>query len=91
MKDIIFILIALGVCLILLQLYWEINMRTDDKYIAKKSSVKIEEEFEVKRREGILNWFYIISLGVRKFIRKRLLLKIGAILICIGIILKIIF
>lgn len=91
MEDVIFISIALGVCLILLQVYWEMDMRTDDKYIARKSSEKIEEEFEEKRKKGNLNWFYNISLSVRKFIRKRLLLKIGAILICIGIILKIIF
>lgn len=91
MEDVIFITIGLGVCFILLQVYWEIDMRTDDKYIAKKSSEKIEEEFEEKRKNGNLNWFYTISLSVRKFIRKRLLLKIGAILICIGIILKIIF
>lgn len=90
MEDVIFISITLGVCLILLQVYWEIHMRTDDKYIAKKFSEEIEEEFEEKRKEGNLNLFNVISLSIRKFIRKRLLLKIGTILICMGIILKII-
>ena len=49
MEDIIFILIILGIALIVIQVYWETQMRSDDKYIAKKSSEEIEEEFEKKR------------------------------------------
>ena len=91
MEDIIFILIVLGIILIVIQVYWEIHMRTDDKYISKKSSEEIEEEFDKKREEGNLNWFYTFCLSVRKFVCKRILLKVGAILLGIGLILNMTF
>ena len=80
------LVIVIGVCLILLQIFFEIHLRTDDKYIAKKSSENIQKELEEKKEKGELNLFYSIDLNSRKFIIRRFLFKIGVLLICIGII-----
>lgn len=82
------LILVVGICLILLQIFFEIHMRTDDKYILKKTSEDIEEELEGKKTK--FNLFYSIDLIFRKFIIRRFLLKIGVILICIGIIIIVI-
>ncbi len=87
-----FILVILGVSLILLQIYIEIHMRTDDKYVTKKSTETIIQELEEKRKsEGKLNLWDSHNLSTRVFIQNRMLGKIGVILIGIGIILEIMF
>ena len=45
------LIIVVGIYLILLQNFFEIHMRTDDKYILKKTSEDIEEELEGKRKK----------------------------------------
>lgn len=46
------LVIVIGICLILLQIFFEIHLRTDDKYIAKKSSENIQKELEEKKEKG---------------------------------------
>ncbi|MFY9085091.1 hypothetical protein [Aliarcobacter cryaerophilus] len=95
MEDYSLLLIILGVFLILLQIYIKIDTGFDDRYIAKKSSEEVLQERLKMNEEGKLNWFYQFDLYIRIFLSKALFLKIGIILICIGIfsiiILKIIF
>lgn len=71
------LIIVVGIYLILLQNFFEIHMRTDDKYILKKTSEDIEEELEGKRKKTKFNLFYSIDLIFRKFIIRRFLLKIN--------------
>ncbi|WP_148624885.1 hypothetical protein [Aliarcobacter cryaerophilus] len=95
MEDYSLLLIILGVFLILLQIYIKIDTGFDDRYIAKKSSEEVLQERLKMNEEGKLNWFYQFDLYIRIFLSKALFLKIGIILICIGIFsiinLKIIF
>ena len=91
MEDIIFITIVLGVCLLVLQFYSEIQIWSDDKYLFKSTTRDVIQKLEKKREEKKLTLGDSVNLSLRVFIFKRTLLKIGAILICIGIILKVIF
>ncbi|RBQ28325.1 hypothetical protein [Aliarcobacter vitoriensis] len=95
MEDYGLLLIILGVFLILLQIYMKVDAGFDDRYIAKKSSEEVLQERLKMNEEGKLNWFYQFDLYIRIFVSKALFLKIGIVLICIGIfsiiILKIIF
>ncbi|WP_310441543.1 hypothetical protein [Sulfurimonas sp.] len=85
------VLIFIGIGFILLQIYIEIHMKTDDKYVTKKSTDIIIKELKEKRKiEGKLGFMDSHNLKTRVFIHNRVILKLGAILFCIGIILKII-
>lgn len=85
-------LVIVGVALVLLQLYIEIQVKSDAKYLSKKSAELLIQELEDKKeREGKLTFRDSLDLNTRLFIQKRTLGKIGAILIGIGIVLEIIF
>lgn len=86
----------LGLFLVFLHIYEGLDgFFNEDRYIAKKSSEEVLQERLKMNEEGKLNWFYQFDLYIRIFLSKALFLKIGIILICIGIfsiiILKIIF
>lgn len=85
------VLIVVGVGFVLLQIYIEVHMKTDDKYVTKKSTDIIIKELEEKRKmEGKLGFLDAHNLRTRIFVQNRIILKLGVILFCIGIILKII-
>ncbi|PUE67398.1 hypothetical protein [Arcobacter lacus] len=81
----------LGVFLILLQIYVKIDIGFDDRFWGKKSSKEVLQERLKMNEEGKLNWFYQFDLYIRIFVSKALFLKIGVILIFIGLILNIAF
>ncbi|MDD3325439.1 MAG: hypothetical protein PHN38_10005 [Sulfurospirillaceae bacterium] len=85
-------LIIIGVGLVLLQIYIEVHMRTDDKYLSKKSTDTIVKELEEKKiREGKLTFLDTQNLYGRVFISKRAMLKAGLVLAVLGIALALIF
>ena len=81
----------LGVFLILLQIYVEIDIGFDDRFWGKKSSKEVLQERIKMDEECKLNWFWKFDLFLRKLMNEKFFLKIGAILIFIGIVLNIIF
>ncbi|OHD92929.1 MAG: hypothetical protein A2W83_00960 [Sulfuricurvum sp. RIFCSPLOWO2_12_43_5] len=86
------VLIFIGVALVLLQLYIEIQVKSDAKYLSKKSPEQLIQELEDKKEmEENLTLWDSFDLNTRLFIKKRILGKIGAILLGIGIVLEIIF
>jgi len=91
MENISLLVIALGIFLVFLHIYVKIDSGFDDRFWAKKSPEEILQERIKMNKEGKLNKFYQFDLYLRIFLSKNLLLKIGAILICIGITLNIIF
>ena len=85
-------LIIIGIGLVLLQIYIEVHMRTDDKYLSKKSTDTIVKELEEKKiREEKLTLWDAQNLYGRVFIGKRVILKVGLVLIVLGIALALIF
>ena len=56
-----------------------------------EDTLKVLQERIKHNREGKLNWFYKLDLFFRKLMSEKFFLKTGAILLCIGIILNIIF
>lgn len=86
-----FILAGLGLFLMFLHLYVKVDVGFDDKYWGKKSSEEVLQERIKQNEEGKLNWFYKFDLIIRKLINEKFLLKTGAILLCVGIILNIAF
>ncbi|WP_066404686.1 hypothetical protein [Aliarcobacter cryaerophilus] len=91
MENISLLVIALGVFLILLQIYVEIDIGFDDRFWGKKSSKEVLQERIKMDEECKLNWFWKFDLFLRKLMNEKFFLKIGAILIFIGIVLNIIF
>lgn len=91
MEEVISILIILGGSLLFWQFGMEYQMSGDDKYICKQSKEEIIRKYEEKKNNGEITLSEKMYLNIRIFLRSRILYKIGAILICIGIILKIIF
>lgn len=87
-----FFVIVIGVGLILLQIYVEVHMRTDDKYTSKKSTDIIIKELEEKKlKEGKLTFWDAQNLYISVFVCKRIMLKIGLALTILGVILALIF
>lgn len=85
------LLVFSGITLIGLQIYFEINMRFDDKYFGKKDSEDVTQELKAKRdNEGRLSLWESSNLRFRIFIHKWYIFKLGAILVCMGIILAIV-
>ncbi len=85
-------LIVIGIGLVLLQIYLEVHMRTDDKYLSKKSTDTIVKELEEKKiREEKLTLWDAQNLYGRVFIGKRIMLKAGLVLIVLGIALALIY
>lgn len=91
MEDYSLLVIILGVFLILLQIYIKIDTGFDDRFWGKKSSEEVLQERIKMNEEGKLNKLYQFDLYIRIFLSKALFLKIGAILIFIGLILNIAF
>lgn len=81
----------LGVFLILLQIYVKIDIGFDDRFWGKKSSKEVLQERIKMDEEGKLNWFWKLDLFLRKLINEKFFLKMGAMLIFIGLILNIVF
>ncbi|RBQ26757.1 MULTISPECIES: hypothetical protein [Arcobacteraceae] len=86
-----FLLIGLGLFLILLQIYVKIDIGFDDRFWGKKSSKEVLQERIKMDDEGKLNWFWKFDLFLRKLMNEKLFLKVGVILIFIGLILNILF
>ena len=91
MVDYSLLVIILGVFLILLQIYIKIDTGFDDRFWGKKSSKEVLQERIKMDEECKLNWFWKFDLFLRKLMNEKFFLKIGAILIFIGIVLNIIF
>ena len=67
-------------------------MRTDDRYLSKKSTDTIVKELEEKKiREGKLTLWDTQNLYGRVFVSKRIMLKAGSVLTVLGITLALIF
>lgn len=89
MDVIIFRLLVTGGLFIVLQIYWEIHMRTDDKYIAKKTSEKVLSEIIEAEKKTKKSHYLIVVRLTRVLIMKRVYLKIGVLLIILAFILQI--
>lgn len=91
MEDIGLLAIALGICLLVLQFYVDYEGASLDKYINKKSEEEIIKNYQDKKDNGTISFFERFDLRFRAFFRTKILYKIGAILLYIGVILEIIF
>ncbi|RZV15090.1 hypothetical protein D3M61_03785 [Aliarcobacter butzleri] len=79
MEDYGLLVIALGVCLLVLQFYIDYEKASLDKYI------KIIKDYQEKKNNGTITFIEKFDLKFRSFFITKILYKIGTIMISIGI------
>lgn len=85
------LVIALGVCLFVLQFYVEYESSGAlDKDTAKKKEDEKIAKYKEQKDKGEISLYGRIDLNLELFIKSRILYKIGTVLICIGIIIIVI-
>lgn len=85
------LILVLGILLIVLQFYVEYESSGAlDKDSAKKKQDEKIVKYQDQKNKGEISLYGKIELNLELFIKSRILYKIGAILICIGIIIIVI-
>lgn len=85
------LILVLGILLIVLQFYVEYESSgAVDKDSAKKKQDEKIVKYQDQKDKGEISLYGKIELNLELFIKSRILYKIGAILICIGIIIIVI-
>lgn len=85
MEDYGLLVIALGVCLLVLQFYIDYEKASLDKYINKRTEDEIIKDYQEKKNNGTITFIEKFDLKFRSFFITKILYKIGTILISIGI------
>lgn len=85
------LILVVGILLIVLQFYVEYESSgAVDKDSAKKKQDEKIVKYQDQKDKGEISLYGKIELNLELFIKSRILYKIGAILICIGIIIIVI-